>query len=448
MKRHSPTRATALVTGLFVWGMFTGAVAGRAAVARAEDPYASLDLFVRVLNTIERDYVDVIETDRLIEAAIDGMVDELDPQSRWLSASEYSELQDDTEGATTGIGIEVARTGNAVVVVRVMPGSPAVRDGLAAGDQILAIDGVALDRLELHDIQAQFKGDRGEQALLTVVRDGWDEPREIRTVRDRLERPAVEAGLIDSDIAYIRLVVFQEGAAREIETRLAAVADDLGGVSALGGLVLDLRDNPGGLLTEAVAVTDLFLDDGVIVSTHGRRSSVQGDAGAPEEHHATRGGLGQDLPVAVVVNGMSASASEIVAGALQDTGRGTLVGETTYGKGTVQQVYRHLRPAEAALKLTVGRYYTPSGAPVAPREGREPDHVVPWHEGETPAGTLRKRLAALQLPADERVELLELVDALPDEVPGAPDIPWGAPLEERYAADPQLQRAVAALREG
>jgi carboxyl-terminal processing protease len=440
MRRESPAYATLFSTGLFVAGIVTGAVTGRAAVARAQDPYAHLDLFARVLTTIEQDYIDQVSSDELVEAAIRGMIGRLDHQSRWLDSEQLESLRDDAEGTTTGIGIEVATDGEGVHIVKVEPDSPAARDGLAAGDKILEVDGQALAGLDPDAIRERFDGDRGQAAELTVIRPGWQSPQTIQTVRDKVHRDSVTGALLAARIAYVRLAQFQEGAADDLEAEVEHLAKPVGGVGALGGLILDLRDDPGGLLSEAVAVSDLFLDQGPIVSTRGR------DGAHEEIHRATVGGFPPELKVVVLVNGMSASASEIVAGALQDTHRAELVGEHTYGKGTVQQVYLHATPEDAALKLTVGRYYTPSGQPVAPETGRLPDHVVPYPRPLTAADRLRAEIASLQVDEAERTELLGLVDeAVPAQDPPRAHIPWDEPVAQRADSDPQLQAALALL---
>lgn len=437
MKPDSPARATLVVLGLFLGGLALGSFTGRAAVARANDPYADLDLFARVLTTIERDFLEEVPTQRLVEAAIRGMVAELDRQSRWMSANEYQELQDDTEGAIDGIGIEVRPAGETLEVTRVVPGSPALRDGLAPGDRILEVDGASVAGLTALELRERLEGPRGEATVLTILRPGWPAPQEVRTVRDRIHKPSVRGALL-GDVAYLRLAQFQQGAANELQLELSRIVEERGG--PVGGLILDLRDNPGGLLTEAVAVTDLFLDDGVIVSTRRRGSDT------PDEvHTATPGGLPSNLRVVVLVNGGSASASEIVAAALQETGRGTLVGETTYGKGTVQQVYRGLTPESSALKLTVGRYYTPSGAPVATGEGRVPDHEVPSPTLPTTTQDLRATIEGLTLEDAHRTRLLALVSQLPDETPAPAPIRWDAPVAERLGEDAQLRRATEIL---
>lgn len=442
MLRDSPANATLVATGLFVGGLVCGALAGRAAVARAQDPYQHLDLFARVLTTIQEDYVEQIPTEVLVSAAIRGMVDELDSQSRWLDADQLEDLRDDAEGTMTGLGIEFAPTERGVEVVRVLPDSPAQRDGLAEGDRILEVDGDTLAGLDLGQIRDRFDGgERGESTRLTVLRSGWEQPRTIDTVRDKVHRESVSGALLDGRSAYVHLTQFQEGCAVDLQAEVEHLADGVGGVRGLRGLVLDLRDNPGGLLSEAVAVTDLFLDDGVIVSTRSR------DGAQDEVHRATSGGLPPSLRVAVLINGMSASASEIVAGALQDTHRAVLVGEHSYGKGTVQQVYLHASPQNAALKLTVGRYYTPSGAPVAAKEGRVPDRLVAYPRPPTALEELEERVRALATDDAEEAELLRLIASLDPPERQKAQIPWDLAVEQRLPGDPQLQAALAVLSE-
>ena len=435
----TPNQGALKVSALVTVGMMAGAMAGNAAVARVTDPYEHLDLLARVLTTVQEDYVEPLPPEALVEAAIEGIAESLDAQSRWLSAEQLQDLQDDAEGAQTGIGVAIRRDTSGVEVVKVLPGSPARRDGVMPGDRILAIDGQELGGLSLDDITDAFHGLRGEKATLTVLRAGEDAPLTIDTVRDRVERPAVHVTDLGRGVAYARIEQFQDGVATDLHDKVLST------VPNVSGLVLDLRDNPGGLLSQAVAVTDLFLDDGLIVATRAR----PGSALDLDEHHATPGGFDADLPVVVLVNGMSASASEIVAAALQDTGRGRLVGERTYGKGSVQKVYTHLDPsqpdAEAALKLTVGWYTTPSGRPVASREGREPYIPVAYPR---PVPTKHQLLAKLDGIDDAtlQAELVALAEALPDEPAGRPVIPWDRPVDERLGSDPQLQRALDELR--
>jgi carboxyl-terminal processing protease len=423
------TRATVLVLGLFLGGVLGGAWAGSAAAARARDPYVSVDTLVRVLGLIETTYVDEIDAETLAQAAIDGMLDELDEHSVWMSAATYRDLRRNTSGSYAGVGIEVKVGPDGARITRVFEGGPASREGLAVGDVILAVDGAEVR--DADDLDAALLGPRGSVTTLQVTRDSWDSPREIATTRDEVQAPAVQTERI-GDVLWARLIHFRKGSAAELRDALA----EAGRADAV---LLDLRDNTGGLLDEAVAVADLFLDEGVIVSTWGR---VEGER---ESYEATPGGLPRDTTVVVLVNGMSASASEVVAGALQDTERATLVGERTYGKGSVQSVFEHRDGS--ALKLTIGRYYTPSGEPVAPREGREPDVVVSWPAERHALDRLRERLETAALSDEARAELLALVDEAPKaHVKRQPVIPWDGPMAERLAEDPQLARAVELAR--
>ncbi|MBX2800308.1 MAG: PDZ domain-containing protein [Myxococcales bacterium] len=441
--RQSPSRATFLVTGLVVMGLLSGAWIGRVALERIHAPYASVALVARVLAAIEADYVEPVPTEELVDAAIEGMVDHLDSQSRWLDHSQLRALRNDPDAApASGLGLDIAPSDSGVRVVRVVEGSPAARTGVIPGDRILQVDGQDLQGLPLHEVEQTFHGAQGPHgATLTVLREGWTSPRRLRTAQQ--QRPAtagVRAELLPSGIAYARLAHFQQGAAEALLAEVERVASGVGGVPSLSGLVVDVRDNPGGLLAEAVAVVDLFLDEGVIVRTRNRAADDQ------ETHLATPGGFPTSLPTVVLINGMSASASEILAGALQDTNRGILVGERTYGKGTVQKLYLHRdSPHPSALKLTVGRYYTPSGAPVAPSEGRVPDIEVTLAPPPGPRTKLERRIAALALEEADRVELQALVAQLPKDRPRSAAIAWDLPVEERLERDPQLARAISVL---
>ncbi len=427
---HANHRATAGVIALFTGGLLTGAWTATAAADNTTDPYAPVDTLVRVLGLVQSRYVDDLPTDQLVSSAIDGMVDHLDPHSQWMDANTWRAMQNETWGTYTGIGVEVKLTEHGAQVTRVMPGSPASRDGVSVGDTILSIDGRALDGSDQGAVEGALLGPRGEAATLQVLRAGATAPATIQTVRDQVRTPAVSTVRLDADVVYAHITQFQEGAAAELTAALDKFSKE-GGFKAI---VLDLRDDPGGLLKEAISVADLFLDTGVIVSTWGRVESER------QEHRATPGGYTQ--PVIVIVNGLSASASEVVAGALQDTGRGKLVGTHTYGKGTVQQIFEHRDGS--ALKLTVGRYYTPSGKPVATKEGRAPDVVVPWPSDGSPRARLIDDLAALDEATPKRAEMLALVAQLPDVELKAlhTDIPWEASVPERLAHDPQLAAAL------
>ncbi|MCB9674324.1 MAG: S41 family peptidase [Alphaproteobacteria bacterium] len=435
MRRISGHRATITVGGLFVLGLASGSWVGTAAVARATDPYAGLDRFARMFTAIESDYVVPVEGETLLDAAVAGMVEQLDPHSRWMSASAVEALTADAAGNTTGFGLEVGRTRDGVVVLKVLPGSPAAREGLQRGDRILAIDGSMLDGASLDDVKKLFDGSEGQESDLEILREGWEAPQHVQTAREQVHLPATEGSLLAGDVMYVRLIDFQTDAADELMadiTRLQQKAD-----TKWAGLILDLRDNTGGLLSEAVQVTDLFLDEGPIVSVRGRRDGVT-------SYDATPGGVPADLPVAVLINGLSASASEIVAGALQDTHRAVLVGSQSYGKGSVQQLYRN--PDGSALKLTVARYHRPSGAAIEAREGLVPDVPVEGSHTQGPRAQIEARLAALDVDADERAAITGLLADLEEREPSPPRIPWSRPPDERLPGDPVVQAALDALR--
>jgi carboxyl-terminal processing protease len=427
--QSSSMKATGIVFTLFATGVMGGAWAGAAAMDRVRDPYAPLDTLVRVLGIIETAYVDEMPTDELVAAAIDGMLARLDRHSDWMTPEEVKLLQDDTQGTSTGIGVEFSTGSEGAIVTRVLEGSPAAREGITVGDRIVEIDGHAVSD-DRDKVEAALLGPRGEVAKLLVMHEGASTPAPVDATRDIIHTPSVEVGRLSDTIVYAHLRLFQRGAAGELQTALGHET------APIGALILDLRDNPGGLLDEAVGVADLFLDSGTIVSTWGRLESERAT------HEATPGGLPADLPVWVLTNGWTASASEIVAGALQDTGRAKIVGTRTYGKGSVQTVFQHRDGS--ALKLTIGKYFTPSGAPVADREGRKPDVEVPWPSPASPRTRLMARLADLALPDSERQDLLGLLAQIPAEDPRFhPPIPWDEAIAQRPAHDPQLAAVLA-----
>lgn len=428
MNVTAPRRAIFIAFSLFVGGVLFGAWTGKTSVARAQDPYLGLEVFARVLTTIESDYVATVDSDKLLVAAIKGMVNELDPHTKWLTPEQVRNLRKETEGAYSGIGVELQVIATGAEVTKVFPDSPAQRDGIFPGDLILSIDGQPLGGNTSDELESKFLGPRGSRTVLEIRREGTAESFNLNTVRDQVRIPAIESQLIDNRIVYHRIVQFQEGTSRELER----AHNRLVSKKPIDGMIIDLRDNLGGLLDEAVAVTDLFLDEGLMVST---KSRSEGEF----LYEATPGGFPADLKVVALTNHMSASAAEIVAGALQDTGRGLLVGSATFGKGSVQSLYTH--PDDSALKLTIGEYFTPSGEPVAPREGRVPDISVPAERSTGPRDQLHAKIRSLELPADTLSELLALVEQLPVDSSPKP-IDWDANFEARQK-DSQLARAIA-----
>ncbi|TVQ92823.1 MAG: S41 family peptidase [Deltaproteobacteria bacterium] len=417
----------------FGCGLLVAGWLGAAAADREPDPYHELDTFARALSLIEANYVEPVEHAELVRHAIEGMVEKLDDHSRWLDERAYQAMLGDTEGRYFGIGVEVRAVPEGALVIRVLPGGPASRDGLRYGDVILKVDGAPIGGAEIDTLSTHLRGARGTALELTIQRPGVDAPIVVQTLRDRIDIQPVEWALLSDKVGYVHLYSFQDSAAREVQRATQNLLE-----RGATGIVLDLRDNPGGLLEEAIGIADLFLEDGTIVSTRGR-------ADQESLKSATPAGFGLHLPLVILVNQGSASASEVVAGALQDTGRAQLVGTRTYGKGTVQNLFP-MRSGDA-LKLTTARYYTPSGEPVAFLKGRDPDVEVDLEPQASTMNTLRQRINALSIPVEERSALLALIDALPDpdQEPVAPA--WHLDPLERLAVDPQLSAAIRVLRD-
>jgi carboxyl-terminal processing protease len=306
-------------------------------------------LFAEVLERVKRDYVEPIDDAELLESAIRGMVSDLDAHSQYLDAREYRDIRVNTTGTYTGIGIEIDDIDGKVMIITPIAGSPAARSGMRSGDQIIAVDGVTLDSSNLQDTIGQLRGHAGSRVSVTVMRGNEVIVHEMR--RQIIRMASVHSEFLAPSYGYIRISQFSENTARELGRAVDELQDESGDM--LGGLVLDLRNNPGGVLDAAVEVSDLFLDSGVIVSAEGR--SVD----ARFRRSARRGDILDGAAMVVLVNQGSASAAEIVAGALQDHNRALVVGTETFGKGLVQTVVPLSKGR--AIKLTTSRYYTPSG---------------------------------------------------------------------------------------
>jgi len=302
-----------------------------------------------VMQRVKRDYVEPVDDSVLLENAIRGMVGDLDAHSQYLNAEEYRDIRISTTGSYTGIGIEVHEEDDVITIITPMAGSPAARSGLRTGDEIIAVDGVAIEPGNLQDTINRMRGRAGSNISVTVLRDGETIIHEMR--REVIRVASVHHELLAPAFAYIRVNQFSETTARELSRAIDSMQDDSDGM--LEGLVLDLRNNPGGVLDAAVDVSDLFLDAGVIVTADGRT------ADARFRRSAHRGDVLDGAEIIVLVNHGSASASEIVAGALQDHGRAVVIGTSTFGKGLVQTVMPLSKGR--AIKLTTSRYYTPSG---------------------------------------------------------------------------------------
>jgi carboxyl-terminal processing protease len=314
--------------------------------------YEQLDLFGDIFERIRSEYVEEVSSKDLIEAAIDGMLTSLDPHSSYLSADDAAKMRVQTRGEFGGLGIEVTQQEGFVKVVSPIDGTPADAAGMEAGDFITHVDGQSLLGLTLDEAVGMMRGPVGSEIIITVVREGEDEPFDVSIIRDTIKLTAVRART-EGDTVVLRITTFNDQTYPNLVNGLEKQVEEAGGMENINGIVLDLRNNPGGLLNQAIRVSDAFLEKGEIVSTRGRYSEDS------ERYNAKSGDLANGKPIVVLINGGSASASEIVAGALQDHRRAIVVGTRSFGKGSVQTVMP-LR-GEGAMRLTTSRYYTPSG---------------------------------------------------------------------------------------
>ncbi len=328
--------------------------------------YEQLDLFGDIFERIRENYVEEVDEAELIEAAINGMLISLDPHSSYISASDFEDMQVQTRGEFGGLGIEVTQEDGFVRVITPMDGTPAMEAGVEAGDFITHVDSEALLGLTLEEAVDLMRGPVGSDIIITVVREGADEPFDITITRDRIQLTAVRARL-EGNTAVLRVSTFSDQTFPNLREGLLELIEEVGGLDNMSGVVLDLRNNPGGLLNQAIRVSDAFLEQGEIVSTRGREPQDG------ERYNATPGDMIEGLPMVVLVNGGSASASEIVAGALQDHRRAVIVGTQTFGKGSVQSVMP--LAGDGAMRLTTSLYYTPSGRSIQAL-GVAPDIIV------------------------------------------------------------------------
>ncbi|WP_341863346.1 S41 family peptidase [Gymnodinialimonas sp. 57CJ19] len=370
--------------------------------------YEQLDLFGDIFERIRQNYVEEVDEAELIEAAINGMLISLDPHSSYISASDFEDMQVQTRGEFGGLGIEVTQEDGFVRVITPMDDTPAMEAGVEAGDFITAVDGEALLGLTLEQAVDLMRGPVGSDIVITIVREGAEEPIDLTITRDRIQLTAVRARL-EGNTAVLRVSTFSDQTFPNLRDGLLELIEEVGGLDNMNGVVLDLRNNPGGLLNQAIRVSDAFLEQGEIVSTRGREPQDG------ERYNATPGDLIEGLPMVVLINGGSASASEIVAGALQDHRRAVIVGTNSFGKGSVQSVMP--LAGDGAMRLTTSLYYTPSGrsiqalgvAPDIIVEQRDPVEVEEDDEGRparTEAG-LRGAIENSSLTEDQLQQLQE-----------------------------------------
>jgi len=348
-----------IALGFFLAGQWVPNVS---AVPRQD--YESLETFTNILSIVKKNYVEEVETKNLIGGAISGMLTSLDPHSAYLTPDLYKELQMDTQGRFGGLGIEITVKNGVLTVVSPIEDTPAFKAGIKPGDMIFKIEDEFTKDMTLVEAVKRMRGPKGTKINISIKREGVPELITFTLIRDTIRVQSVRSRVLEEGYGYIRLAQFQERSDRDLQKALEKLAADKGG---LKGLVLDLRNNPGGLLTQAVRISDLFLDSGLIVYTEGRIETQK------QKYYAQKDGSWTDFPIVVLVNNGSASASEIVAGALQDHKRAVVLGTKTFGKGSVQTIL----PLDdsSALRLTTARYFTPKGRSIQ-ASGIVPDIIL------------------------------------------------------------------------
>jgi carboxyl-terminal processing protease len=397
--------------------------------AKDQKVYENLQIFSDVLDIVQENYVQEVEDQELIEGAISGMLKTLDPHSSYLNPDAYKELQVETKGSFGGIGIEITIRDGVLTVVSPLEGTPAYELGIQAGDMILRVDGEPTKEMTLMEAVKNMRGPKGTKVVLTIMREGFTKPKDFVITRATIAIKSVRAKTLESGYGYVRVSQFQSSTLRDLREALTKLEKEN---KPMKGIVLDLRNNPGGLLDQAVKVSDEFLDEGLIVYTGGRLKSQD------MRFEAHKNTMAHAYPIVVLVNEGSASAAEIVAGALQDHKRAVVLGVKTFGKGSVQTVMP-LRNG-AALRLTTALYYTPDGRTIQAK-GIEPDIVVERQ-------LTREQQEELERPRVLREEDLKNHMNGEEETPSEviPELQEKDKLKEELQKDNQLSRALEVLK--
>ena len=365
MKKILMAAAGGVVAGVLVTTQLAAPLIAETA-GKSASVYEQLDLFGDVFERIRNQYVEAPDSQKLMEAAINGMLTSLDPHSSYMNAEDFAAMQVQTKGEFGGLGIEVTQQDGYVKVVSPIDGTPADKAGMKTGDIITQVNGATVLGLTMDQAVDLMRGPIGSEVVITVVREGVPDPFDVSIIRDTIKVAAVR-GRVEGDTVVLRITSFTDQTFSGLQAELKKAVEAAGGMDKVNGFVLDLRNNPGGLLTQAIDVSDAFLTEGEIVSTRGRNPVDN------ERFNATPGDLANGKPVVVLINGGSASASEIVTGALQDHRRAIVVGTKSFGKGSVQTIIP-VR-GDGAMRLTTARYYTPSGRSIQAL-GVMPDIVV------------------------------------------------------------------------
>jgi carboxyl-terminal processing protease len=430
MFRWKDTRNLKIVFAVllvFFLGITIGLSRSHKVSALSNNVYDDLKIFTDVLGLLQKEYVEETNAKDLVYGAIKGMLETLDPHSAFMPPNVYKEMQEETKGRFEGLGIEITIKEGVLTVVSPIEDTPAFKAGIQAGDQIVKIDGESTKNLSLMDSVKRLRGPKGTKVTITIMREGFTKPREFPLTRDVIPIRSVRYELLEKQYGYIRLSQFQEKTEGELDKALKALEGESKG--AMKGLVLDLRNNPGGLLDQAVKVSDRFIESGLIVSMEGRREDQK------MKFYAHPQGTIARYPLIVLVNGGSASASEIVAGAVQDHGRGILVGTQTFGKGSVQTIF----PMKdgSGVRLTTARYYTPNGRSIQAK-GIIPDIIV------KPLPPEEEKVTPPKQPTEKDLER-HLID-VEKEAPKEKEKAKKEEVKEKKPSDPQLERAIELLK--
>jgi carboxyl-terminal processing protease len=361
------------VVTLTVLGVLIGVGSQRRCAAEGGNDYDSIELFTDVLAIVKKSYVEEVDTKKLVYGAINGMLSSLDPHSSFMPPEMYKEMKIDTKGSFGGLGIEITIKDGILTVISPIEDTPAFKAGIKPGDQILKIEDHWTKDMSIMDAVKRMRGPKGSKVTITVTREGFDKPRDFSLTRDIIQVKSVKYKPLDDGYAYVRVAQFQEKTDEDLAKALAQMKKDNNGT--IRGLVLDLRNDPGGLLDQAVKVADHFIADGLIVYTEGREKDSK------MRFSATNDGKEPNYPMVVLINSGSASASEIVAGALQDHKRAVVMGTQSFGKGSVQTIIP--LSDDSGLRLTTARYFTPSGRSIQAK-GITPDIIVERLDLTTP----------------------------------------------------------------
>ena len=411
---------------VFILGVTIGLGRSHRVSALSNSMYEDLKVFTEVLGLLQKEYVEETKSKDLVYGAIKGMLETLDPHSAFMTPGMYKEMQEETKGRFEGIGIEITIKEGVLTIVSPIEDTPAFKAGILAGDQILKINGEPTKNLTLMDSVKRLRGPRGTKVTITIMREGFTKPQDFTLVREVIPVRSVRHELLEKHYGYIRVSQFQEKTDSEFEKAMKALEEENKG--PLKGLILDLRNNPGGLLDQAVKVADRFIESGLIVSVEGRREDQR------MKFQAHPQGIINHSPLVVLVNGGSASGSEIVAGAIQDHGRGILIGTQTFGKGSVQTIFP-LKDG-SGLRLTTARYYTPNGRTIQAK-GIVPDIIV------KPSKTEEEKVAPIPRPPTEKDlerHLIDMEKGPPKEKPVKEEV------KEKKPADHQMERALELLK--